>query len=47
MLAELLHGVDATIAALDAGEIDAARARLWALGAAVRATCHILDEHGV
>ena len=36
------------IAALDAGEIVAARARLWALGAAsFGATCHVADEHGV
>jgi hypothetical protein len=46
-LAELVEVIDAATAALDAGEIDAARARLRTLAAAVRATCHVADEHGV
>jgi excisionase family DNA binding protein len=46
-LAAVLEMVDAVVAALDAGEIDVARARLRTLRAAVRATCHVADEHGV
>jgi hypothetical protein len=45
--AALLDAIDATIAALDAGETDVARARLHALAGAVRAKCHAADDHGV
>lgn len=43
-LAAVLEVVDAVVAALDATEIDVARARLQALKAAVRATCHVADN---
>jgi hypothetical protein len=46
-LAAVLEVVDSVVAALDAGETDVARARLWTLRAAVRATCHVADERGV
>jgi hypothetical protein len=45
--AALLAGIDAAIAALEAGETVVARARLHALVEAVRARCHAGDEHGV
>jgi hypothetical protein len=44
--AALLEAIDAAIAALDAGETDDARARLYALAEAVRAKCHAAAEHG-
>lgn len=47
MLAELLEVVDGALRALDADEIDIARARLLALAETVRATCHAANEHGV
>jgi hypothetical protein len=46
-LAALLEAIDATIAALDADEIDAAGARLRALAEVIRATCHVADQRGV
>jgi hypothetical protein len=46
-LAALLEAIDDTIAALDADEIDAARARLRALAEVIRATCHVADQRGV
>jgi hypothetical protein len=45
--AELLELVDAAITALDAGEIDIARAQLRALAEVVRAKSHARDLHGV
>ena len=46
-LAAVLDVIDAVVASLDARKIDVARARLRTLRAAVRATCHAPDEHGV
>jgi hypothetical protein len=46
-LAALVEAIDATIAALNADEIDAARARLRALAEVIRATCHVADQRGV
>jgi hypothetical protein len=45
--AALLKVIAAAITALDAGQTDVARARLYALAEAVRARCHAADEHGV
>ena len=47
MLTEVLEVVDGALRALDAGEIDIARARLLALAETVRPTCHAANEHGV
>jgi hypothetical protein len=44
MLAELLEVVDGALRALDADEIDIARARLLALAETVRATCHARER---